>query len=85
MQLFSNNKFVSVFHRVLANKEGPRISVPCFFMPRGQIDSEVYGPIKELISEEDPPVFRELNVKDFTRISFAKGLDGTSPLLHFKL
>ncbi|KAJ4839528.1 hypothetical protein Tsubulata_048598, partial [Turnera subulata] len=83
--LISNDKFISVFHRVLANQEGPRISVPCFITPRGQIDPEVYGPIKELLSDEDPPVYRELNVKDFMRIRMAKGLDGTSSLLHFKL
>ncbi|CAA7015337.1 unnamed protein product [Microthlaspi erraticum] len=31
LQMMTNNKFVSVEHRVLANRDRPRISVACFF------------------------------------------------------
>ncbi|KAB1219182.1 hypothetical protein CJ030_MR3G008351 [Morella rubra] len=32
MQLISNDKFKSVFHRVIAQNVGPRISVACLFL-----------------------------------------------------
>ncbi|WCJ24002.1 2-oxoglutarate (2OG) and Fe(II)-dependent oxygenase superfamily protein [Euphorbia peplus] len=53
LQLISNDQLISLEHRVLANRIGPR--------------------------------YRETTVKEFTPNFFAKGLDGTSALLHFKL
>ncbi|KAK9942740.1 hypothetical protein M0R45_008389 [Rubus argutus] len=55
LQIISNDKFKSVIHRVLSKKEGPRISVGCFF---GNIllqnSSSKYEPIEELISKKLP-------------------------------
>jgi hypothetical protein len=65
MQLISNDKFKSVFHRVLV-----KIQVG---------DSlRVYGPIKELISEENSPIYSE-RLPDTT---IRKGLTG---LLHYHI
>nr|XP_023886127.1 1-aminocyclopropane-1-carboxylate oxidase homolog 1-like isoform X2 [Quercus suber] len=87
LQLISNDKVKSVYHRVLVKNEGPRISVACFLRPQVQIgDSlKVYGPIKELVPEDSSPIYREISVKDYLQHFYKKGLDGTSALPHFKL
>ncbi|KAK5840879.1 hypothetical protein PVK06_009784 [Gossypium arboreum] len=50
-------------------------------------DPRLYGPIKELLSEENPPKYRETTVRDYAMYSNGRGLDvdDTSPLLHFRL
>ncbi|KAI5440630.1 hypothetical protein KIW84_010201, partial [Lathyrus oleraceus] len=80
-QLVTNDRFKSVEHRVMANIIGPRVSVACFL--RGQ--EKLYGPIKELLSKDNPPRYRETTGTDFLAYYHAKGLDGSSALQHFKI
>ncbi|KAK7243892.1 hypothetical protein RIF29_38705 [Crotalaria pallida] len=87
LQLVTNDKFISVQHRVLANHQGPRISVASLFRTddlSGKCSSIVYGPIKELLSDENPPMYRDTSLQDYLTHYYAKGI-GTSSLLHFKL
>ncbi|XP_023739951.1 1-aminocyclopropane-1-carboxylate oxidase homolog 1 [Lactuca sativa] len=85
LQLISNDKLRSVEHRVVSNEKGPRVSVACFFSTSLAPSTKVYGPIKELLSDDHPPRYRETTVYDFVQYSFSKGLDGVPHLLHLKL
>ncbi|KAL3329044.1 hypothetical protein AABB24_036246 [Solanum stoloniferum] len=85
LQLISNDKYLSVEHRVLANKVGPRISVACFFYTGSKPSSQLYGPITELLSEDNPPKYRATTVKDYRDYFRKKGLDGTSTLSHYRI
>ncbi|CAM8951757.1 unnamed protein product [Rhodiola kirilowii] len=85
LQLISNDKFKSVEHRVVANHVGPRMSVACFFTPHLYPTGRVYGPIKKILSDRNPPVYRETAIPEFVEYYNSKGLDGRSKLTHFKL
>ncbi|KAJ0967288.1 hypothetical protein J5N97_024205 [Dioscorea zingiberensis] len=86
LQLMSNDKFKSVEHRVLASKDGPRISMASFFITTSCVQSSrLYGPIKEVLSDGSDPVYKEVSWDDLVNYSNFKGLDGQSALNHFKL
>ncbi|XP_054809103.1 1-aminocyclopropane-1-carboxylate oxidase homolog 1-like [Prosopis cineraria] len=88
LQLITNDKFISVFHRVLASQTGPRISIASFFInydDKAEGSTKVYGPIKELLSEENKPLYKDTSVKEFLIHYFSKGLDGDSSLRPFRL
>ncbi|GMY27179.1 1-aminocyclopropane-1-carboxylate oxidase homolog 1-like [Fagus crenata] len=89
LQLISNDRFISVRHRVLAKDVGPRISAACFFKKlRTHLPPEnsfkLYGPIKELLSEENPPKYREVTVEELIS-HYMKVQNEASALDHFKL
>ncbi|GAU26302.1 hypothetical protein TSUD_56000 [Trifolium subterraneum] len=85
MQLITNDRFKSAEHRVLANNIAPRVSIACFFRADLRSQEKLYGPIKELLSDDNPPRYRETTFVDFVTYFNAKGLDGISALQHFKL
>lgn len=70
----SNDEFTSTDHRVLANLVGPRISVAGFFTG-DSLNGTVYGPIKELVSEQHPPLYKEFTVREYISKFFARPID----------
>lgn len=62
--MISNDEFKSAKHRVVANRVGPRISTACFFI--GDIvPPKIYGPIDELVTQENPPLYKEFTVSSY--------------------
>ncbi|GJX94216.1 1-aminocyclopropane-1-carboxylate oxidase homolog 1-like protein [Tanacetum coccineum] len=78
-QLIMNDKFESVHHRVLAQKGRPRISVAAIFRPfHDGVESKVYMPIKELVFEENPRLYRDTSLKEYATFRITKGIEGTA-------
>ena len=69
---------------MLASQAGPRVSVAVFFNPSND-EERPYGPIREALSDENPPIYREILVRDYMMHYGMKGLYGGSALDHFKL
>ncbi|MED6216111.1 hypothetical protein PIB30_004597 [Stylosanthes scabra] len=87
MQVITNDKFISAKHRVLAQKIGPRVSVAMFLRQHVQEESpRMYGPIKELLTEENPAIYKEMNMTDLVKMVYTTKLeDDVPPLKHFRL
>ncbi|KFK42777.1 hypothetical protein AALP_AA1G038100 [Arabis alpina] len=85
LQLMTNDKFKSVEHRVLVNRDAPRISVTCFVTTLMNPNPTVYGPIKELLSEENPPKYREITIPEYTKGYIERGIDGDSHLSYYRI
>jgi len=74
MQIISNDKLKSIYHRVTANSVGPRISIAAFFLGPF-LSPKKYGPLKELVSEENPPMYKEFTVQEFLKHFFNRSID----------
>nr|UHH90042.1 2-oxoglutarate dependent dioxygenase tanshinone IIA synthase [Salvia bowleyana] len=83
LQIVTNDEFISPDHRVVANRAGPRISVAGLFTGDA-LSGTIYGPIKELISENNRARYKELTVRDYISKFFARPID-KSGLDEFKL
>lgn len=77
IQILSNGKYKSVEHRIVLNKEKPRISMACFFNP---LPEARIAPLAKLLGEDNPPLYKECIYGDYSNNALSKGLDGKSPL-----
>lgn len=86
LQVISNGKFISVEHRVLANKHVPRSSVACFFgMYSPPFPACLYGPAHELLSDQNPPLYKQFSLGDYVASFAVKGHLARCALDVFKL
>ncbi|CAF2041323.1 unnamed protein product [Brassica napus] len=67
------------------NRDGPRISVACFFSSNLFPNSTVYEPIKELLSDENPAKYRDTTIPEYTAGYLAGGFNGKSHLSKFRI
>jgi isopenicillin N synthase-like dioxygenase len=63
VQVWSNDKYKSVEHRVVVNENKPRFSVPFFFNPSQSTD---VAPVPQLLGR-NLPLYRPYNWGEFLR------------------
>ncbi|XP_039058616.1 1-aminocyclopropane-1-carboxylate oxidase homolog 1-like [Hibiscus syriacus] len=85
LQIVSNDKFKSVHHRVLARSVGPRTTVPCFFAPAAALRDKPYGAAEQLVSAENPAIYKATSFHQYFPYYRSNGRDGRVVLPHFKI
>ncbi|KAE8698254.1 hypothetical protein F3Y22_tig00110600pilonHSYRG00073 [Hibiscus syriacus] len=85
LQILSNDKFKSVKDRAIANRVGLRIMVPCFFSGYDSLLDKSFGPIEELISEANPPRYKEFLLRDYIAKFLSSSLDNKASIDYYKL
>lgn len=69
LEILSNGRYKSVLHRSVVSKERVRMSWPVFCTP--PLDT-VVGPMKELIDENNPPLFKSKTYREFKHCKINK-------------
>ncbi|KAK8620575.1 hypothetical protein V6N13_067046 [Hibiscus sabdariffa] len=85
LQIVSNDKFRSVTHRVLSGRVGPRISAACCFAPTPALKDKPYGAAEELVSAENPPIYKPTSLHQYLSCYRLNGKDNRLVLPHFKI
>lgn len=70
---------------MVAKRDSSRVSVVSFFHPNMPDKVKPFGPMKELLSEDNPPLYRETTIPDYIVNYRLKGLDGSSALPYLRL
>ncbi|CAB4310749.1 unnamed protein product [Prunus armeniaca] len=71
MQVISNDKYKSVLHRAVVNCNSERISIPTFYCPS---PDAVIGPAKDLISHDQPAMYRNFTYAEYFEKFWNRGL-----------
>ncbi|KAL2557144.1 Feruloyl CoA ortho-hydroxylase 1 [Forsythia ovata] len=73
LQILSNGRYKSIEHRVIANGNNNRVSVPIFVNPK---PSDVIGPLPEVLQNGEKPIYKQLLYSEYVRHFFKKPHDG---------
>ncbi|KAL7113040.1 hypothetical protein ACP275_04G038600 [Erythranthe tilingii] len=84
MQIISNDRFISVEHRVVAQSV-QRVSVASFFTPSLKAMGKPFEPIKELLSRENPALYREFLFREYCEHYKTKFQGVTSAKPHYRI
>lgn len=86
IQVWSNEKYESVEHRVVVNSTKERFSIPFFFNPANYT---MVKPLDELVNEKNPAKYREYNWGKFlatrSRSDFKKRDVENIQIYHFRV
>ncbi|XP_050259570.1 protein DMR6-LIKE OXYGENASE 1-like isoform X9 [Quercus robur] len=86
VQVWSNDKYESVEHRVVVNSTKARLSIPFFFFPAHYT---MVKPLEELVNEQDRAKYREFNwgkfVANRNRSDFKKQDVENIQISHFRI
>ena len=62
VQVWSNDQYKAALHRVLANSESERFSIPFFYNPQREMN---YAPLSGTVNERCPPRYSAINWGEF--------------------
>ncbi|KAM7277334.1 hypothetical protein ACFE04_019200 [Oxalis oulophora] len=86
LQVWSNDIYQSVEHRVVVNSERERFSIPLFFFPASHVEVK---PLEELVDEQNPAKFKEYIFGKFmahrNRSDYKKQPGENIQIEHFRL
>ncbi|RDX96308.1 Protein SRG1, partial [Mucuna pruriens] len=75
LEIITNGIYRSIEHRAIVNSKKERLSIATFYSPR---QDGVVGPASSLITEQTPPRFISIGVKEYFKTFFARKLEGKS-------
>ncbi|XP_074363443.1 cyclin-B1-1-like [Apium graveolens] len=82
---YFKRQFKSADHRVLAHSDQIRVSAACFLYPSAKNLLKPYGPIMELMSDSNQPMYKEIVPLEYALYHQSRAMYGTPTLSHYKL
>ncbi|KAF8379894.1 hypothetical protein HHK36_027359 [Tetracentron sinense] len=71
IQVLSNDRYKSVIHRAVVNRNKERISIPTFYCPS---PDAMIGPAEELIDKDHPAIYRTFSYSEYYQKFWNRGL-----------
>ncbi|KAJ0969151.1 hypothetical protein J5N97_022028 [Dioscorea zingiberensis] len=86
LQIISNDIYKSAGHRVVANShQDARVSIAIFYNPGKRGESDLYGPLPELISSEKGAFYQNFTISEYMGAFISKELRSKTLVEQFKL